>query len=279
MVLKYPQEVQAGNDFVLFSHQEYRTNSAIVGSDVSGTAPASGEQIILYMPNSTPGISNQNSWKDHKYEGPLGEIMRNLGVGVAGGVNSVMGGGGASVEAALDQFQKQVDAVKAKGMGAGQQFIVGQIAEAFGLGGSGALTQLQRGEVYNPNVELLYEAPQLRSFSLDFIFIPKNIVEAQTVNRIIKEFKLWSSPEDNGTMLKVPHLWNVSYKSGVGAEGFMGKFKKCALTNVVVQHNPQTDMHVTFSDGTPVVTALSLAFQETDIITRKDHEEGGPQGM
>ena len=176
-------------------------------------------------------------------------------------------------------FKEQIDGVINKGMGAGQQFIVGKVAEAFGLSGAGALTQLQRGEVYNPNVELLYESPQLRSFSLDFIFIPKNIGEARIVNNIIKEFKKWSAPQDNGTMLEVPHLWTVTYKSGVGQDGFMGKFKKCALTTVSVQHNPQTDMHVTFSDGTPVVTALSLAFQEVDIITRDDHDSAGPQGM
>jgi hypothetical protein len=57
------------------------------------------------------------------------------------------------------------------------------------------------------------------------------------------------------------------------ASQFMGKFKKCALTSVVVQANTSSAYHTTFSDGNPIEYSLGLGFQEVDVITRENHEE------
>ncbi len=283
-MLKYPLEIESGQDFVSITHEPYRTNQAIPGqqSNVApdASAPPEGEQILLYMPNSTPAVSNDNSWRQQNSVGPLGQLTRGLGVGAAGGAMSI-GTSGASLDNAVQGFKDQLDHLLSdnRGMNAAKQIGLGMIAGAAGMSGAGALTQLQRGEVYNPNVELLYESPGLRGFSLDFMFIPKSVQEARVINQIILELKTWSAPDDNGTMFTVPHLWNVKYKSGVGNDTFMNKFKKAALTKIQVQHNPGTDMHATFSDGTPLVTAVSLGFQEVDIITRENHIDAGGQGF
>lgn len=281
-MLKYPLEIESGQDFVSITHEPYRTNQAIPGQQAGreggSGAPPEGNPIVLYMPNSTPVVSNQNSWKQANTVGPLGDIMKGLGVGAAAGALNL--GAGGTLDDAVQGFKSQLDNIlkDGKGINAAKQVGLGMIAQAANLSGAGALTALQRGEVYNPNVELLYESPSLRGFSLDFVFIPKSKQEADIMNQIILEFKTWSSPNDNGTMFEVPHVWNVKYKSGVGNDTFMNKFKKAALTTVQIQHNPGTDMHATFSDGTPLVTAMSLGFQEVDIIIRKDHTDVGGQG-
>ena len=284
-MLKYPLEIESGQDFVSITHEPYRTNQAISGQqkDVApnASAPPEGEQILLYMPNSTPAVSNDNSWRQQNSVGPLGQIARGIGVGAAGGALA-LGTSGANLDNAVQGFKDQLDNILAdnKGIDAAKQVGLGMIAGAANMGGAGALTQLQRGEVYNPNVELLYESPGLRGFSLDFMFIPKSATEASVINKIILELKTWSAPDDSsGTMFTVPHLWNVKYKSGKQNDKFMNKFKKAALTRIQVQHNPGTDMHATFSDGTPLVTALSLGFMEVDIITRQNHIKEGGQGF
>ena len=58
----------------------------------------------------------------------------------------------------------------------------------------------------------------------------------------------------------------------------MNKFKKAACTNIQVQANAPTPMHVAHMDGVPVITTMSLSFMECDIIIRQDHEEVGGQG-
>jgi hypothetical protein len=132
---------------------------------------------------------------------------------------------------------------------------------------------MQTGEVFNPNVELLYQSPEFRQFSFSFDFIPRNASDANNMNRIIRSFKSNSAPEDlqNG-MFKVPMVWQVRYMTGSGENQFMNKFKPAACLGVGVVANQSSDMHVSFENGAPVQTSMSLSFKEVDIITRRDHE-------
>ena len=49
---------------------------------------------------------------------------------------------------------------------------------------------------------------------------------------------------------------------------------------VTTQDNPMSDAHATISDpegDVPVQTMMTLAFMETDILTRRDHDRSAPQ--
>lgn len=282
MTLKYPLELNEGTvDYVIFSAEKYRSNNRFLGQDNPGGAggPPEGEPIILYMPNSTPPVSNSQSFGEQRFVGPMGMAKADLGVSVVAGVNNVTSGGGkANVKSAVDNIKKQFESIKNNLPSIGNQFATQAIAGFMGTSAN-ALTTLQRGQIYNPNIELIYESPQLRGFSMDFIFAPKSEQETEMVNNIIKEFKLWSTPNVDGDMLEVPCVWNVRYMTNGNENQNMNFFKKAVLTNIQVQANPSSDMHNSFSDGMPVITALSLAFQEVDIITREDHQSGGNQGF
>ena len=95
------------------------------------------------------------------------------------------------------------------------------------------------------------------------------------MNRIIMEFKKWSSPKDNGAMFEVPCVWEVTYMSGGAKNKMMNAFKRSVLHTITVQANTSSDMHVAFADGMPITTTISLQFQEVDIITRQDHASSG----
>ena len=92
------------------------------------------------------------------------------------------------------------------------------------------LMALSRGEIFNPNVELLYQGPKVRGFNFNYTFVPKSQAEAEEVNRIVMEFKKWSSPEntDNG-MFKVPHVWQVTYMTGGQQNQNMNALRKQLL--------------------------------------------------
>ena len=133
---------------------------------------------------------------------------------------------------------------------------------------------MNKGEIYNPNVEMLYKGPQVRGFSFNFQFAPKSRQEAQTVNSIIMEFKKWSLPEaTEGGMYKVPHIWNIKYETAGGPNRNKNLFKPCACTAVNVTANNGLDMHMAFDDGMPIITTMSLNFTEVDVITRGDQNE------
>ena len=281
--LRYPKELREGDvDYMMFQAHDYRTNRKFASQANSGgtsggkrgsQGPAVGSSIILYMPNSTPAIGNQNSWGSQSFEGPLGELLGDAGAGLAAGVQSLATDKEFNMQATIDGFKQQLEGVKSNAIPA-----VGQMAtQAIGgmtAGGGNNLLAIQRGQIYNPNVELLYQGTGMRSFAFGFTFVPKSPQESQEVNKIIKEFKKWSSPANGSTgMLEVPKIWSVKYMSGASENKNMNQFKRCALLGVTIQANPSSNMHQSFSDGMPIVTSMSLNFQEVDIIIREDHEE------
>ena len=277
MTLRYPSKLtETFTDYIMFTPHEYRSNKSYGGqANPGGTdGPPAGPSIILYMPNSTPAVGNTNGWEQNSSPGAMGNLMRQAGVGIAGGIMNA-GTEGATVEGYKSALKKNLESIKSTGGPALRQTAVNEISAAL-TGNRNTLMALQRGEVVNPNVELIYQSPSLRSFTFDFTFSPVNSSETPVINEIIKNFKMWSAPSDVGnSMLKVPCIWKIAYMSGGSLHQHMNVFKKAACTSVAVQANPSSDMHNSFVDGMPVVTQLSLSFQEVDIIVREDHENAG----
>ena len=273
--LRYPKDLDTNQvDYVVFRSSEYRTNRKFEGQ--SEAAPATGgTDITLYMPTTTPSMSQGNDWGTQNFDGPLGMIKGNLAAGATGAIMdaniSSFEEGKKTGKNLVDGIKNQFEAGLKNGGGALKQFGVNAVAGVAGMQPN-QLMALQRGQIFNPNVELLYNGPRVRGFSFSFTFVPKNQPEAEEVNNIIKEFKIWSSPEalDNG-MFKVPHVWQVQYMMNGNPNPNMNVFKRAALTDVAVQNNSGMNMHMSFDDGMPILTTVSLNFTEVDVITRNDH--------
>jgi hypothetical protein len=207
-------------------------------------------------------MRNGQTWQSESFQGPMGALSRDLAAGAVGLVNEGPNMGG----------RKTVDHFKSAFSDLGGVARHALTSAAAGVAGKTANQMLAytKGQVYNPNVELLYDGPAVRQFDLNFNFIPKSPDEASIVSQIILQFKLWSSPEDQGQKYKVPAVWAVKYGGPGGS--WMNKFKRAAMTNISVQYNAGLDMHATFSNGFPIRTDIQLSFQEVDVITRKDHQ-------
>ena len=262
MVLRYPREVQSGSDFVTITAHKYTTNA-------SGTSSGALESVVIYMPNSTPTVANGQNWQDQKFEGPIGKIKRDLGAVIAGEATNGMEDANSAYDsgegmAALGNSMSKIG-------DAARQALVGAGAGIAGVSANQMLAYT-RGQIFNPNVELLYEGPQMRSFGMNFNFIPKDAQEAVSVREIVRFFKVHSSPLNLGTLYEIPHVFHVAY--GGLASNFMNQFKRSALTSISVQYNAGLDMHATFSNGCPIRTDIQLSFMEVDVVTRKDHQTG-----
>ncbi len=275
--LRYPKALDDNStDYVVFRHMEYRTNKRYESQEPNITEnpspPPTGNVITLYMPNSTPQVGNGQKWAGQTFGGPMGETFADFGQQLAGGVMNVGTEGGPGAGAAGEAIARQIEELwNGRGADFARHWALDQVGKAT-AGSANNLLAMQRGEIYNPNVELLYQSPQLREFSFNFNFLPKSQGEAQTVNEIIREFKVWSTPEAAGSMYKLPHVWEINYMSNGSVNKNMNKFKKCALTGVSIKANANQDMHMAFPDGMPVSTSMSLKFMEVDFITRQDQE-------
>ena len=293
--LRYPTDLGTLTDYIQIDTLEYRTNRrwGIDGNDNGGggAGPRVGPPIILYMPNSTPSMNNPNTWQGKSFSGPIGELV---GDAASGAVNATYALGGALQSGG--SFSDAMGTVRDKGMSTITNIVsdlkknagaaVGQgITKA--VGGMAGISENQmlamsKGEIFNPNMELLYEGPRLRDFSLNFTFLPKSPAEAAVVNQIIKHFKTNSSPSNDrgGNMFGVPNVFQVTYKKDGQDHPYMNRFKRSALSDMNITYNSGLPFHSSFVDGMPVKTDMTLSFMEVDIITREDHErKNAPVGF
>lgn len=137
------------------------------------------------------------------------------------------------------------------------------------------------GLVLNPNMELLFNSVNLRSFTFTFDFAPREVAEAAMVKKIIRTFKRSMSPKttvnaagDNplgkGLFISSPDIFELEYKSGSNAHPFLHKFKPCALVNMGVDYTA-SGPYATYDDATPVHMKLSLQFTELNPIYEEDY--------
>lgn len=294
MTLRYPMDMNINfTDYVTITHFEYETNSPSAPGRGGGQrrqppAAADTNAIVLYVPNSTPSMAQTNDWGDVTFEGPLGALKRDTlkfagsalmdsqftgEGGIFSSETNARSAGNAVVDKFKDYFNKNINLET--GEAAGKQLLVNAVAGMSGMTPS-QLMALSKGQAYNPNVELLYKAPKLRQFSMSYTFLPKSAAENAAVNRIIMEFKRWSSPElNNNGMFELPHLWQVTYMTGGSQNPHMNAFKPAALTSVAVVDNPSSNMHSSHPGGAPIERIMKLDFSEVDIITRGEHDEAG----
>jgi hypothetical protein len=134
----------------------------------------------------------------------------------------------------------------------------------------------QGGYAINPQYEVIFTAMDLRTFQFDFTFTPKSPAEAATVREIIKLFRKHAAPNlynGGGRYFDVPATFQIEYRHMDKLNANLHKFAPCALQSIVVDYAPEVGW-VTFNDGMPVKTRLTLMFKETEIITRDKIDQG-----
>lgn len=141
--------------------------------------------------------------------------------------------------------------------------------------------------VLNPNLELLFQGPQLRPFSFIFKLSARSKPEADNIKTIIKFFKyhMSSRKETSGIFLRAPHVFKIEYfyneiinQNEITKEHpGINKIKQCALTNFSVDYTP-LGSYMTYNDGTMVAYTLNLQFQELIPIYADDYNKNDPIG-
>ncbi len=138
------------------------------------------------------------------------------------------------------------------------------------------------GRAANPYLEVLFQGPELRTFTYNFTFAPKSKEEQDEVHKIIKLFRFHQAPEhrsDHSMFLGLPSEFDIHYMYQGSAEGeesgenqFYNKIATCVLQNVNVDYTP--GKVASHQSGAPVLIKMSLTFLETEMIT-KSHIQAG----
>ena len=146
-------------------------------------------------------------------------------------------------------------------------YFAGQAVSANLLGRSGI--------VINPNLELLFQGPKLRSFRYNFKFTPRDDGEAKIIRTIIKVFKKTMAVRQSpgSLFLGVPSVYDIKYiyKSG-NDHPFLNKIKPCALTGFNVNYTPDGS-YMTYQDGSMTSYAVDMQFDEIEPIYNEDIDD------
>ena len=125
--------------------------------------------------------------------------------------------------------------------------------------GAGNMLTRTTGAIVNPNMELLFGGPSLRTFSFQFQLAPRDKTEAMEAIKIIRFFKQGMAPIRTKSMLfmKSPHTFQLSYRNSQGnPHKYLNKFKECAMASFGVNYAPNGN-YSTFEDG--VMTAYQIS--------------------
>ena len=299
--LRYPLEAFTDStDYLQIQAVEYipiknlNSTSSLVstpGSRRNSSTKLSGPAIYLPIPsNVVDGNSVDYSTSN------LNSIA---GAAVGGIVNTMKGGskftegGDVNFKEGIAELQKNIGktfdetTIAAGGLEGIAGFFTRQAASsAAGILGANIspneILSRETGEILNPNLELLFGGPTLRSFRFTFQMVARSNTEGLEIKKIIRKLKKDMAPITKNTTiqnttLKTPRVFELKYKQGASEHSFLHRFKQCFLTDISVNYTAE-GTYATYEDGTPVSIKMDLTFKEIEPIYDIDYDEVGGVG-
>ena len=239
------------------------------------------------------GTGNLSGWKDRgplKNRKAIGTVMLPIPGGITSTDNVQWGGDKmdpaqtAMANIALTGIQeglgKGVDELaKSTQAAVGSEDTRKALSTAIASAASGAgaqLLQRTEGAIINPNMELLFKDPGLRTFNFSWKLAPRSAAEARTVIAIIKFFKAGMAVKksESNLFLKAPNTWRLAYKRpNDGTHPYLNLFKECAMTSFTVDYTPDGN-YATFEDGVMTSYNITCGFNELEPIFENDYKPG-----
>ena len=153
-----------------------------------------------------------------------------------------------------------------------------------------AVTRIN-GTIVNPNMELLFNGPSLRTFSFVIRFTPRSLEESKRIRMIIRVLKQHSAVKKNpqisnnynvahdegsNFLLGTPDVFKLRYIKAKTQNDIKGlnKFKTCALKSISVDYTGEAARFAAYNeDSQPVTTLVTLNFTELIPIYDEDYHE------
>lgn len=258
----YPLKIGATTqDVITFTMKEYsgkKLNEKSTGFSPRGDGAVKGTAIMGIQ----PAISDQNmvNWN--------GTPMGMLELAAAGLSMDFMESGEVRVDKIKGSYGKESENLQ-------KAFKIAMAEQATQT--KGLLSRISGG-IANPNLELLFEGPALRSFTFTFKMSPREEREAQNVRRIIRFFKQGMAVQRTPgfLFLRAPNVFDIRYldRGGNRDHKSLNRFKgPCALQACSVDYTP-AGSYMTFDDPakTMISYTLSLTFSELEPLYEDEYQ-------
>lgn len=136
------------------------------------------------------------------------------------------------------------------------------------------------GVARNPNLAALYKGTGFRLFSFSWKMIARNQQEAQSIQNLIRFFKIASSPTytfEQGTgivdnlLFDYPMIWDLDFRPDSIAQNLFS-FVPAVLRNISVDYHSEGSPIYSTTDH-PMSVTITTEFQEIAIFVREDIEK------
>ena len=265
----YPKPFPKKQDRVKFTMFRYSPKDLKVENiqtgDVFGSRAQPKENFGTVQLPITPQIQDTNtvSWGND-------DINAFAALAASGSYNIITQGGdgvGQTISAVAKLLQSQGGNASLKSAAAA--YLAGEAA-----GGNKNFFTRVTGALINPNTELLFNAPTLRTFGFSFTMSAREPDEAKEIKKIIRFFKQGMSVKraSTGLFLKTPNIFDIKYILGDTDKDhpWINQIKTCALTSCSVNYTPAGN-YATFYDGAMSAYEMTLSFTELDPVFEDDY--------
>ena len=298
--VRYPHDMRIGDseDFVLFDFYDYKPpfqdkkipgpgqalNQTIEQYNATGFSSEYFKdkeypQILLYMPDDISDTFKAD-WEGKAFGAITAGVLASAGQKDT--VNKVK-----------ELTNTATGALERAGVNAAASLVAGLAKKLTGDNISaddifGGISGVAR----NPNVELLFQKANLRTFDLTFKMSPYDERDGQSIRAIIQIFKQAMLPQyalgnakvfgyegdQNGAIqagfIKVPKICHVAYMRGNVVHPHLPRYKMCAITDVSVNYTPDGN-YASISRGPMAAVELKLSFMETKLVFSEDVTDRG----
>jgi len=265
--LRYPlAKLSDDADFMRIAMLEYKAGQFEEGGQASQRKMTTLGSVILPIP-PTLADSNAVGWNQHE----MNSLQMAGGAAAMGVMNSnnFFEGMSGGVNELLTKAANESGGLKQ----AAQMALVGQIP------GMNATTNQMlardQGKILNPNMELLFNGPQLRSFTYTFRLTARSEPETRIIRKIIRFFKQGMAVKKSpgaALFLESPNVFDASFHSGYNNNHpFLYKMKRSALTTFNVNYVPD-GTYMTLPNKSMTAYEISLTLQELDPIYEDDYD-------
>ena len=260
--LRYPLTLETRTqdtlkiDVIKFKPRKFDGGFGFGARDADGTRKPVGSVIL---PVTNVADKNNVGWG--------GASMNAVDVALAGlAMNTIMAGGDGFMESAkttLNALSNEKSGIK-KGIAA-------YFAQA-ATGTKGILARTE-GAIINPNFELLFNGPKLRSFAFTYRMSARSEPETIMIRKIIRMFKQSMAVQRSteNLFLKSPNTYKLTFRKSTDAKhNFLPKIKECALVSFNVNYVPD-GTYATFENSSMVAYELQFQFSELEPIYNDDY--------
>lgn len=282
--IRYPEDFHPDTsniEYVKFTFWKYKEGKGQLGSggnlgdnnyytDESIYEPAGGFPglIVVNMPQD---INTQfgAQWGGKQFGFLSKQVVKAGGDLAQGNIGGTFDALGKLVKSAVSS-DEAVKAAAAAGIVAG-------INKIPGVGGNLTMNDLVQGsssKILNPNVELMYEGPTLRTLAMNMKLFARTDTEAESIKNIGKAFRKAAVPSSkNSRFIKVPPLLKVQFMKGSVDNVNLPMYRRFAITAVQVNYTPD-GQYTPYYDGRLPAIDIALELQETKIIFAEDVDQG-----